>query len=256
MAQFHILPGELQTNLARALEMINAAARLGSNLVLLPELWSSGYDLEHAARHAATTPNILSALTDYSHSHHLHIAGSLLDNTSGALANTLFWQSPDENQAWSYSKIHLFRLMDEPKWLRSGEHLTQVPAPWGETGLAVCYDLRFPELFRSYAMNGAQAFVLCAEWPSRRITHWQTLLRARAIENQAFVFAVNCVGKSAQESFGGRSAVISPWGETLVEGSLDEEELLTVEIDASQIEEARKFMPVFQDRRPDLYTHK
>jgi omega-amidase len=128
-----------------------------------------------------------------------------------------------------------------------------VPAPWGQTGLAICYDLRFPELFRRYAVGGACGLALSAEWPSRRAAHWQTLLRARAIENQCFVFGANCVGPVFNEQFGGCSAAVSPWGEVLVEGSSSSEELLITEIDTEALEQARSFLPVFQDRRPDLY---
>jgi predicted amidohydrolase len=253
LAQMHIQPGKVEMNRQRAVEMIAEAAARGSSLVLLPELWSSGYDLENGDRHAAETPQILKELQTLARSSNLHIAGSLLEKTPSGLRNTCSWLSSGADAPLSYSKIHLFRLMQEDTWLSGGDHLQQVPAPWGNTGLAICYDLRFPELFRHYALDGSRAFALCAEWPIRRINHWQTLLRARAIENQAFVFAVNCVGTSGSETFGGRSAVITPWGEVSIEGSQSEEDLLTVEINPTQVEEARSFLPVFQDRRPDLY---
>lgn len=131
--------------------------------------------------------------------------------------------------------------------------LLQIHAPWGETGLAICYDLRFPEMFRRYALDGVQTMIISAEWPLQRIEHWQTLLRARAIENQCFVIAANCVGQCGGENFGGRSAVISPWGEVLVEGQSDQPELLTVTFDTGQVDEVRRRIPVLIDRRPDLY---
>jgi len=95
--------------------------------------------------------------------------------------------------------------------------------------------------------------LLPAEWPDRRIEHWKILLRARAIENQCFMFAVNCVGVSSKEQFGGFSAAVSPWGETIAEGNGSDEMLLHAEFDTEQIDQARQFMPVFQDRRPDAY---
>jgi omega-amidase len=253
LAQMQVQPGRVDVNRQHAVEMIAGAVAHGSSLILLPELWSSGYDLENAVRHADETPDILQELKALAQASGIHIAGSLLEKSPHGLRNTFFWQIPGADAPISYSKIHLFRLMDEEKWLCAGDRLQQVTAPWGKTGLAICYDLRFPELFRRYALDEARAFGLCAEWPVRRIFHWQTLLRSRAIENQAFVFGVNCVGASGSETFGGRSAVITPWGESLVEGSQTEEELLTVEIDSAQIDEARRFLPVFQDRRPDLY---
>ena len=254
LAQMHIQFGNIDANEKRAVEMIDQAAATGSSLVVLPELWSSGYDLKNGKQHASATPAILANLSALAHTHQIHIAGSLLDQTAEGLRNTLFWQSPNQDAPARYSKIHLFGLMQEPSWLLPGDRLQQVQAPWGETGLAVCYDLRFPELFRSYTLSGAVAFTICAEWPARRSAHWEILLRARAIENQAFIFASNCVGNCADETFGGKSVLISPWGHILVEGSPQEEALVSAEIDTDLIEEARKFLPVIRDRRPDLYS--
>jgi predicted amidohydrolase len=142
--------------------------------------------------------------------------------------------------------------MDEDKWLAPGEESVLVEADWGKTGLAICYDLRFTELFRKYALNGAKLVILPAEWPNRRTAHWQTLLRARAIEDQMYVIAVNRVGESRGEHFGGRSAVIDPWGEAVVEAGSDPA-LLHAEIDLALVDDVRKRIPVFEDRRPDVY---
>jgi len=142
--------------------------------------------------------------------------------------------------------------MDEEKWLAPGEKLELVESDWGLTGLGVCYDLRFPELFRHYALRGARLVLLPAEWPARRAYHWQTLLRARAIENQMFLAGCNRVGESKGEVFGGGSAVIDPWGEAVVEGG-SAETLLTAEIDLDQVDTVRSRIPVFKDRRPEIY---
>lgn len=252
LVQMHIEPGNLQKNVATAFSMIENAAEQKSTIVLLPELWSSGYDLEKAERYAGDTPEILKSLTQLSQQYQIYIGGSLLEKSHQGIFNTFYWISPTQ-EILTYRKIHLFRLMEEDRWLSPGERLQIVPTHFGQAGLAICYDLRFPELFRRYALNGATVFLLSAEWPLKRIHHWQTLLRARAIENLCFLFAVNCVGPAYKDVFGGASAVISPWGETLAEGSQTEEELISVPIEPSQVERARSFLPVFQDRRPDLY---
>ena len=254
LAQLHIQAGDPDRNLQTAVEMVGRAAQNGSHFILFPELWSTGYDLENGARLALKSPEILAELQRLARAHNLFVGGSLLESASRGLYNAFWWIDPAAPGMDVYRKIHLFRLMDEHRWLLPGNTLCSVPAPWGVTGLAICYDLRFPELFRSYAVQGASALALAAEWPSHRIAHWQTLLRGRAIENQSFVFATNCVGPAFKDQFGGRSAVISPWGETLVEGSASEEELLTAEIDTDQVARVRGFLPVFQDRRPDLYS--
>src|SRR5205807_8965526 len=105
-----------------------------------------------------------------------------------------------------------------------------------------------PELFRSYALAGARLILLAAEWPNPRRAHWETLLRARAIENQMYVVACNRVGTSQGTSFFGRSCIIDPWGETVLEGG-DQETLLTTEIDLDKVDDVRATIPVFKDRR-------
>jgi predicted amidohydrolase len=142
--------------------------------------------------------------------------------------------------------------MAEDHFLVPGDRLALAESPWGTAGLAICYDLRFPEQFRAYALAGARLALLCAEWPNPRLAHWQTLLRARAIENQFFVVACNRVGSSAGTSFFGHSCVIDPWGEVLAEGG-DGEELVTAVLDLHRVEEARARIAALADRRPEVY---
>lgn len=253
LAQLYITPGKVDLNLQKALSAIEEAARQGSQIILLPECWSSGYDLENASRHAAQTPQILTELSRLARQFNLCIGGSLLENSPTGIFNSFLWLDPQHADPIRYRKIHLFRLMDEHRWLQPGNSLQMASTLWGKAGLAICYDLRFPELFRSYALQGADFFFLSAEWPAKRIHHWKILTHARAIENLSFLFAVNCIGPATRDEFGGCSMVISPWGETLAEASSRDEELLTVTVDIDQISRARNFLPVFQDRRPDIY---
>lgn len=253
LAQMHIEVGQVEQNMARASNFISQASSLSGSFLLLPELWSSGYDLANAQFYAQAAPEILHELRHLAKQNKICLGGSILMSTHEGYFNTFIWIDPDREEPIFYRKIHLFRLMKEDQWLKPGNSLQTVPSAWGPTGLAVCYDLRFPELFRRYAVGGAVCYFLSAEWPIRRINHWQTLLRARAIENQGFMLATNCVGQSGKDQFGGASSVISPWGEVLIEGDQANEALLTTKIDTDQIEQARQFMPVFQDRRPELY---
>ncbi len=142
--------------------------------------------------------------------------------------------------------------MEEDRYLEAGRAPVLAQTPWGVCGLAVCYDLRFPELFRVYAAAGAPLMLLVAEWPRRRIEHWRALLRARAIENQCFVAAVNRTGESRGEAFGGHSLALDPWGETLVEGG-GAPALLTVDIPLEKAAAARERLPALRDRRPQAY---
>jgi predicted amidohydrolase len=166
--------------------------------------------------------------------------------------NTSILFDPQGQQAGLYRKIHLFGVMNEDEHLAPGQHLTTVETSWGQSGLAICYDLRFAEMFRTYALNGVNMVYLPAEWPHPRLAHWQTLLRARAIENQMFMVGVNRVGHDGTYSFFGHSAIIDPWGNAVVEGG-ETEVLLTATIETDLVAEVRQKIPVFKDRRPELY---
>ncbi len=254
--------GDPSHNFARAEEFVSEAARRGSDLVLLPELWSTAYALERAAELAsplvervehAPAANWFARLAAMARANGVWLAGSTLEAREGRYYNCLTVYSPEGLLCGVYRKVHLFRLMQEEQYLAPGPAQATVDLPWGKAGLAICYDLRFPELFRRYAVEGARLLLLPAEWPHPRREHWRTLLRARAIENQCFVAGCNRVGESKQTEFFGASAVIDPWGETLVEGG-EAEALLTVAIDLEAADAARRRIPVFEDRRTDLYA--
>lgn len=253
LAQMQIQLGHVQENLAQATQAIKEASLRDSHLVLLPELWSTGYDLASAHRLAEENRLILPELARLSRQLSIFIGGSVLLKQDGQIFNTFLFYAPDGSQPAVYQKIHLFRLMEEDRWLAPGDQLQIAQPAWGKTGLAICYDLRFPEMFRHYALAGAELMLISAEWPLRRVAHWQVLLRARAIENQAFVAATNCVGRCGDETFGGSSAIVSPWGEVLAEGSSQGSDLLTASIDLDEVEQARRTIPVLTDRRADLY---
>ena len=251
--------GKPKENFAHAAALIAEARRRGSDLVILPELWSTAYDLENAGKHAAVLTGRargtkwFGRFSGLAKANHVWLTGSLLEvQADGRFYNCMPVYAPNGSLAAAYRKIHLFRLMDEHSYLAPGQDTTLLDLPWGRTGLAICYDLRFPELFRRYALNGAQLLLIPAEWPCARQEHWTTLLRARAIENQCFVAACNRVGVSKDTAFCGRSAIIDPRGEVLAEGG-EGEELLTASIDIGLCEAARNTIPVFEDRRPELY---
>ena len=253
LGQMAVELGNPARNLETAQAFSEEAERRGSHLLVLPELWSTGYDLEHAADHAAPTHAGIFAQTSHlARKHHLHILGSCLAQQEHGIANTLVWHGRDGRLLAEYSKLHLFRLMQEEQYLVAGQQPTLFHSEWGPAGLAICYDLRFPELFRAYALAGAQMVFLPAEWPHPRLSHWQTLLRARAIENQLFIIACNRVGTSKNTTFFGHSCIINPWGETVIEAG-EQEILLTAEIDLAEVPSARQRIPILHDRRPEAY---
>ncbi len=257
IAQMPIVVAKPEQNLQVAREMAAQAALRGSDFFLLPELWGTGYDLSHAKTHA-TLPNegLFAEMGAMAKQHNMWVGGSLLGyekTIEGRPRNVFALFSPEGKLTYTYAKLHLFGLMDEDLWLDAGETPTLAELPWGRSGLAICYDLRFPELFRDYALSGARLMIIPAEWPYPRLMHWQTLLRARAIENQCFVVACNRVGQDANGThFFGHSVILDPWGEAIVEGDT-EADLLTATIDLNQVDLIRAKIPIFEDLRTDLY---
>nr|MBN1229046.1 carbon-nitrogen family hydrolase [Anaerolineae bacterium] len=254
-----IRKGDPEYNLARAAEWIYKAASRGSDLIVLPELWDTGYALEDASR--LGTPlgsGRFVQVAQLAAEHRIHVVGSMLEaemDANGSFLrayNTVCWFDARGETIGVYRKLHLFRLMQEEKYLAPGSSTLVVNTSWGKAGVAICYDLRFPELFRRYGVEGAVMTILPAQWPTRRITHWRTLLQARAIENQMIVVGCNRVGRDNSAMFGGHSVILDAWGEPAAEAG-DEEKLLTASVDLSSATRARKAIPVFDDRRPDIY---
>jgi predicted amidohydrolase len=254
LGQTHLHLGDVERNFERVRAWTAEAARRGSQLVVFPELWPTAYDLENWQKHADPLgEGMFARLSALAKERRIAIASSVLELKDGRAYNTFVLYDAGGALIGTYRKVHLVPMLDEPRWLAPGDKLALVETEWGMAGLGICYDLRFPEMWRQYALGGARLFVLPAEWPSRRAVHWQTLLRARAIENQVFIAACNRVGESKGEAFAGKSAVIDPWGEAVVEGGADTEVLLTAEIDLTKVDDIRARIPVFKDRRADLY---
>lgn len=179
LAQLEFEFGEVDTNFSRAEEWILEAARRGSDLVLLPELWSSGYDLENWKKYAAPLGvGSFQRAANLARKHRIAIGSSLLEENDGRAYNTFVLYGPDGETWGVYRKIYRFRLLQEEKWLGAGDQIVLSQTPWGKVGLSICYDLRFPELFRPSAVAESYLSLIVAEWPERRVAHWSKLLQA------------------------------------------------------------------------------
>ncbi|MGB2737444.1 MAG: nitrilase-related carbon-nitrogen hydrolase, partial [Candidatus Nanopelagicales bacterium] len=156
---------------------------------------------------------------------------------------------PSGSLVASYRKVHLFGFDGlEAATLSGGDDLVVVDTPLGPTGLATCYDLRFPELFRGLVDRGATAVLLTSGWPQARIGHWQVLAQARAIENQCWVAGCNETGTHAGVELGGSSAVVDPWG-TVIATAASAEAVVFADIDPNLPETVRDGFPVLRDRK-------
>ncbi len=253
LAQMDVPVGRPDDNLARARDFAAQAREAGAQLLLLPELWLHGYDLDRAAEWAAPLgEGGFAHMSRLAQEFGLYLAGSLLEQHDRGVSNTAVLYDPAGELLGSYRKIHLFRLMEEHKHLYPGDHLTLCPTPWGPVGLGICYDLRFPEPFRALALAGAVLFLVPAQWPVRRVEAWFLLARARAVENELFVAACNRVGQDEAVIFPGRSCVVDPWGNTLAEGG-DGEQLVVAQIHLREVRKARRYLTIYEDRRPEAY---
>ncbi|QFQ98713.1 carbon-nitrogen family hydrolase [Streptomyces phaeolivaceus] len=230
----------------------------GADLVVLPELWTTGaFAFESFATAAEplegpTHEAMAKAASDAGVWLH---AGSIPERApDGSLYNTSLVFSPSGDLAAAYRKIHRFGFdKGEAVLMGAGSELVTLGLPDTTVGIATCYDLRFPELFRGLVDAGAETFVLCAGWPERRRAHWTLLARARAVENQAYVLACGTAGTHAGVPQAGHSIVVDPWGEVLAEAGPDEE-VLTVEFDPTRVATTREQFPALKDRLLGLET--
>lgn len=259
IAQMDVRKGNPRVNWARMQQMATQAKQQGGHIVVLPELWDSGFDLEKAKDYASPLGGGLFAqVAGLSKQVGIFIVGSMMEKRGLGICNTAPVVSPTSGVMGAYRKIHLFPLMQEDQYLTPGEATLNIGLPWGQTGIAICYDLRFPELFRRYALEGAKMVILPCEWPEPRLHHYQTLLRARAIENGMYIVAVNRVGSDIDEMNGtetrffGHSCIIDPWGEIVFEAGYMEG-VFTVAVEMDKVEEARRAIPSLAGRRPELY---
>lgn len=234
-----------------ALHLVGEAAE-GADLVVLPELWNSGaFDIDGAREHAQPLDGPLVtelAAAARQHGVWLH-GGSFTELDGGDHYNTSVLFRPDGSLAATYRKIHLFGFEGgETVLMSGGDELVVVDTPLGPTGLATCYDLRFPEMFRALTEGGATAFLIASGWPTPRIAHWDVLTRARAIENQAWVVACNEVGQQPGISLGGHSSVIDPKGEVVARGGTGEE-IVRASVDPAAPAAWREQFPALGDIR-------
>ena len=249
--QFTVTQGDVNANLAYVREALSRVAAQGANLAVLPEMWSSGFAYKNLNELAMRTEGIVAELLEMSLRYKLVIVGSLPEPNGDKVFNTVYVVD-NGTLAGVYRKIHLFSLLGEDRAFSSGDSWLLADTSIGKVGVIICYDLRFPELSRRLAIEGAQIICVPAQWPKPRQEHWRTLLRARAIENQLFVVACNACGIIGKLDFFGMSLIINPKGELLAEASAAEGEIIAA-LDMQVMSDWRAQIPCFNDRKPECY---
>jgi predicted amidohydrolase len=249
--QFNVKQGDVDVNLDYVRTALARVAAQGANLVVLPEMWSSGFAYKNLNELAGRTAGIVTELVDLSRELGLVIIGSMPEPHGEKVFNTVY-VADNGVLAGTYRKLHLFSLLGEDRAFDSGDHWLLAETSLGKIGVIICYDLRFPELSRRLALEGAAVICVSAQWPKPRQEHWRTLLRARAIENQLYVLACNACGLIGKLDFFGMSMIIDPKGEVLAEAGEAEGEI-SAPLDMQLMADWRAQIPCFNDRRPELY---
>ncbi|WP_462408712.1 carbon-nitrogen family hydrolase [Neobacillus sp. Marseille-QA0830] len=252
--QMNIAFAEPEKNFIAVEEYTKKAVKAGADVVVFPEMWNTGYALDQLDRLAdvngAETKKLLSHLSKTLNVN--IVGGSVSTQKADGFYNTMYAADRSGIIVAEYDKAHLFKLMDEHLFMNEGQHKNLFALDNIPCGGLICYDLRFPEWFRTHILGGAKIMFIPAEWPQPRVDHWQLLLQARAIENQCYVVAVNRVGSDPNNQFNGQSMVVAPWGDLLLSGN-SEEGIFYTDIDLNEVERVRSTIPIFQDRRIDLY---
>lgn len=240
--QFPVLLGKIEANLAAVRDGLKRLNPVGPGILVLPELWATGFAYDTLPTLAAETPRLLRELAAEATRYNIHLAGSLPEamftEIGTTLYNTLYIVGP-EGVCGQYRKQQLFAPMAEDAHFAPGDDPQPIATSLGLIGPLVCFDLRFSELARHHAAQGAGLLVVSAEWPAARLAHWRALLAARAIENQCFVVACNTCGTIGQTGFAGHSMVLGPEGCVLAQAGVEPEAVL-VELELGRIAEARQ----------------
>jgi predicted amidohydrolase len=228
---------------------------LGS-LVVLPELFATGFSMNSAAIAEPADGPTNGFLRKLAREKGVFILGGLARSASrGRVFNEAVCIAPSGRQVARYDKLHLFSPGEESRHYAPGAAITLFRWAGLKVAVFICYDLRFPELFRMAVQRGAKVLVVIANWPAKRHTHWTALLRARAIENQAYVIGVNRCGSDPQLDYDGGSLVVNPWGETVAEAQRCET-VISATLDLAAMNKTRLNFPVLRDTRTRFVLNK
>lgn len=226
--QVNCLLDQFESNFENVKQYLLKLPEVDKHLVVLPELWTSGFT-ENLDQADLANREILSRLQLIAQEKNLLIAGSYIKKENEGFYNQLVIISPD-NQIATYNKNHLFPQLNEFTNFKQGKKLSILHIWNIKIGMAICYDLRFPEIFRSYAYHNVEICILPAQWPQKRINHFNVLLQARAIENQMIMISANICGKINNTQFGGNSSIVDHLG--VIQKKLENQESFS----SSQIE--------------------
>ena len=257
--QIHSEINNKVANFQKVASMLRENADFKPDLVVLPETFNAGYDCESFQKNAEMVPigETSMFLSSSAEKYNTNITGSFIEKCpDGSFKNALPMFDRTGALVVKYHKIHLFSSQDskENTYLTTGDRRVVANLDFAKVGMSVCYDIRFCEIYRKMALDGAEIMICSAAWPYPKLDHWITLNKARAIENQCFVVAVNQAGKNI---FGkldlGQSMVINPWGEIIASAGT-QEGVVKAEIDLDMVKNIREEISLFKDRKEEAYV--
>jgi len=232
---------DFEANIKTGIAMVNSAIESKCSMIVLPELWSTGFQLEKRFEFSEVNLGLIQNLHSISTESKIEIVGSYI-RKSNEYYNDFISIQPNSIE-FHYAKIHLFPALQETVFLEPGKEICVYPSSLGQAGASLCFDLRFPDHFQQLYTRGALFHILPAHWPQERIDHWDILLKARAIETLSYVIAVNSTGRSRGLDYGGHSSIISPDGKIVLQAARNEEDVFIADIDESLIKTTRDRYP-------------
>jgi omega-amidase len=255
-AQIACVLGDLDANLGKIRDFVSRAKGYGSELIIFPEISDIGYSMPVIQKYAApwsegAVPELKKFATEFS----MTIVCGVSERAGEAIYNSQVTIDAKGEIVAAYRKCHLFAPapVEEHKCFSPGNQYSDFAREGFRFGLSICYDVRFPEFYRTLACDhGVNVFLISSAWPFPRAEHLRVLTMARAIENQSYVILSNRVGRDNGVSFCGSSAIIDPYGVIVAAASADREELICAELSSEVITSVRKQMPVLEHRRRDL----
>ncbi len=238
-------------NFARADRLADQATAAGARLVVLPEMFATGFSMagERVAAHAGEVRAYLAGLA---RRHAVWVIGGFAEPGDTRPKNACALFDPTGTEVLCYHKLHPFSLAGEDRHYEGGTRVWTAEVEGVRVTPLICYDLRFPEPFRA-AAAGTDLFVVIASWPAARRGHWSALLQARAIENQAYVLGVNRVGEGDGLAYRGDSALIDPLGEVIA-AAAGQPAVVRGEVSVGDMAEVRARFSFLADRRPEVYA--
>ena len=256
-AQIDCVLGDIDANVGKMRDFASRAKEAGAELIVFPEMADTGYAMPVIQKQATPwNKGAVPQLQEIARTLAIGIISGVSERDRESIYNSQVSINARGEIVAKYRKTHLFSPppVEEHKCFAAGDELVSFAAGELRLGLTICYDLRFPEVYRTLACDqGVNIFIISSAWPFPRVEHQRVLAAARAIENQSYVVLSNRVGKDDGVAFCGSSAIIDAYGVVIAAASADREEVIMGEVSEDVIRAVRERMGVFEHRRPDVY---